>query len=445
LIAAPAAGSVFMGWGGACVGQGNPCTVVLNGDATASADFALVHRLDVSRTGAGGGAVASTPAGIDCGGDCTETYLAGTSVTLTAAAAADSVFTGWGGACVGQGNPCTIALSSDFTVSADFALIHRLDVSRTGAGGGAVASSPAGIDCGTDCTETYLAGTSVTLTATPAAGSVFMGWGSACAGQGNPCTVVLNGDVAVSADFARLYRLDVARTGAGGGSVSSTPAGIDCGADCTETYLAGTSVTLTATPAAGSAFTGWGGACSGQGNTCTVAMSGDQGVTAEFTPLFVLSVGRTGAGAGSIGSSPAGIACGADCSETYLAGTSVTLTATPNAGSVFVSWDGACAGQASTCVVAMAGPRSANARFEPAVTLTVSLVGQGGGSVTSQPPGIACGVDCSQVYARNTVVLLTATPDPDSRFVRWEGACGGTAPTCTLTLNGNKSVKARFR
>jgi hypothetical protein len=54
-------------------------------------------------------------------------------------------------------------------------------------------------------------------------------------------------------------------------------------------------------------------------------------------------------------------------------------------------------------------------------------------------------VDCSQVYARNTVVLLTATPDPDSRFVRWEGACGGTAPTCTLTLNGNKSVKARFR
>jgi len=75
-------------------------------------------------------------------------------------------------------------------------------VSRAGAGGGAVASSPAGIDCGADCSETYGRDTAVTLTATPAAGSAFASWGGACAGQGNPCTVTIDADKTVAAVFA---------------------------------------------------------------------------------------------------------------------------------------------------------------------------------------------------------------------------------------------------
>jgi hypothetical protein len=93
----------------------------------------------------------------------------------------------------------------------------------------------------------------------------------------------------------------------------------------------------------------------------------------------------------------------------------------------------------------MDGPQSTNARFEPAVTLTVTRGGSGTGTVTSLPAGITCGTDCSEVYARGTVVRLTATPSPWSRFKRWEGACTGSATTCTVTMDASKLVRATFR
>lgn len=75
--------------------------------------------------------------------------------------------------------------------------------------------------------------------------------------------------------------LTVTKAGTGTGTVTSSPAGIDCGSDCTESYATGTSVTLTATPSAGSVFAGWSGACTGTG-TCTVAMTEARSVTATF-------------------------------------------------------------------------------------------------------------------------------------------------------------------
>jgi subtilase family serine protease len=76
--------------------------------------------------------------------------------------------------------------------------------------------------------------------------------------------------------------LTVTTSGNGAGTVSSNPAGIDCGSICSHSYTAGTSVTLTATPASGSVFSGWSGACSGTG-TCGVTMSQARSVTATFS------------------------------------------------------------------------------------------------------------------------------------------------------------------
>jgi subtilisin family serine protease len=239
------------------------------------------------------------------------------------------------------------------------------------------------------------------------------------------------------------FTLTVTLTGSAGGVVTSTPAGIDCGSDCTEPYPGGTTVTLSATPAAGHAFGGWSGACAGQGDPCTVTMSADQQVSASFVSLFTLTVAT--AGSGAVTSSPAGISCGADCSESYVSGTAVTLTATPAAGYAFGGWSGACAGQGNPCTVAMTADQVVAATFRVAVTLNVTLQGGGTGTVTSSPAGISCGADCSQVYATGTTVTLTATPAAGSLFHGWGGACSGQPATCVVTVNGNASVSAKFR
>lgn len=77
------------------------------------------------------------------------------------------------------------------------------------------------------------------------------------------------------------FPLAVTKSGVGTGSVTSSPAGIDCGADCNENYPPGSVVTLTATPSIESRFNAWGGACAGSG-ACVVTMDAATSVSADF-------------------------------------------------------------------------------------------------------------------------------------------------------------------
>ncbi len=77
------------------------------------------------------------------------------------------------------------------------------------------------------------------------------------------------------------YTLTVTKSGTGSGTVTSNPAGINCGTTCSTSYTSGTSVTLTASPASGSTFAGWSGACSGTG-ACTISMTQARNVIATF-------------------------------------------------------------------------------------------------------------------------------------------------------------------
>lgn len=77
--------------------------------------------------------------------------------------------------------------------------------------------------------------------------------------------------------------------------------------------------------------------------------------------------------------------------------------------------------------------------------LSVQKSGTGSGTVASSPAGIDCGSNCSAEYAEGTVVQLTATPDANSTFAGWSGACTGTQLTCNVTVDTAKSVVARFQ
>jgi hypothetical protein len=261
-------------------------TVTDNAARTWTAVAPVNHTLTVSTTGSG--SVASTPAGISCPGTCAASFVEGTSVSLTPTPAPGFQFTGWGGACSGSA-ACVVVLNADASVSATFTAVvpvnHTLSVSTTGSG--SVTSSPSGITCPGTCSASFGEGTSVTLTATPASGFELTGWGGACSGTG-ACVVALNTDVSVSATFTAIppppvnHTLSVSTTGSG--SVTSSPSGISCPGTCATSFLEGTSVTLTPTPASGFAFTSWGGSCEGSG-ACVVALNADASVSATFTAI----------------------------------------------------------------------------------------------------------------------------------------------------------------
>src|SRR5581483_2542702 len=285
LSANPAPGSAFAGWsGGGCSGTGT-CQVTLESDQTVTASFVALRTLTVQKQGSGQGTVTSSPQGISCGSTCSAQFAQGTQVTLSANPAPGSAFAGWsGGGCSGTGT-CQVTLNSDQTVSASFVPARTLQVQKQGSGQGTVTSSPGGINCGSQCSAQFADGTQVTLTANPAPGSAFAGWsGGGCSGTGS-CPVTLNSDQTVTASFVALRTLTVQEQGSGQGTVTSSPAGINCGSSCSAPFDQGTQVTLTAKPASGSVFTGWsGGGCSGTG-TCQVQLNTDKTVTASFAKL----------------------------------------------------------------------------------------------------------------------------------------------------------------
>ena len=255
--------------------------------------------------------------------------------------------------------------------------------------------------------------------------------GYQCSGVPSVCTPV-------------TYALTVTKSGAGAGTVTSTPAGINCGSDCNESYSSGTLVTLAAAPASGSTFAGWSGACSGTGG-CTVTMNAAKTVTATFTlNSYTLTTARAGSGSGAVTSSPAGISCGATCAALYNHGTMVALTASPGAGSTFTGWNGGGCTGTGGCTVTMTNATTVTATFTlNSYILTVSKSGAGTGTVTSNPAGINCGVDCTEPYNHGTTVTLTAAPAGGSTFAGWSGACSGTG-SCNVSMTSAASVTASF-
>lgn len=396
--------------------------------------------LTVTTAGTGTGLVTSNPAGLNCGTTCTLTVTSGTVVTLTASPASGNTLTSWGGACATATATCAVTASANQAVTATFnasTANPALTITPNGTGGGTITCN------GGACNATYPWGTSVTVAGVANANSSFTGWsGGGCTGTAD-CTVLLWADTQLTATFNLLpvtAQLSVSKAGSGAGTVTSAPAGIDCGATCSANYAGGTVVTLTAAPAAGSTFAGWsGGGCTGTGS-CDVTLTTNTTVTATFStvpPIVTLTNTTGGTGTGTV-------ACnGGVCNPSYPSGTVLTIVATPASTSLFAGWGGDCAasGAATTCSLTITANSTVSATF----TLpTLSVVLAGTGSVTSSPAGINCGTTCTASLNKGTSVTLTATPGAGQTLSGWSGGgCAGTG-ICVVTLTDNVTVTATF-
>jgi hypothetical protein len=292
LSATPDPGSLAPTWSGCDSVAEGKCTVAMGADRSVTATFPLAsHQLTVSKSGAGAASstISSAPAGIECGGTCSASYLHGTIVTLTATPGPHVEAAQWTGCGSISEGKCKVTMAEAKAVSATFDLqpgyaFYPVSISKAGTGQGTVVGSVGSILCGSACQAQLLTGTTLTLTATPAQGSVFAHWsGGGCKGAG-PCTTVVKGEKKIKAIFTAVgtRTLTVTRAGSGQGTVKGKVAGINCAPTCTSQVPVGKTVTLSAKAQSGSTFAGWSGACTGT-KSCKVKLTEAKSVTATFS------------------------------------------------------------------------------------------------------------------------------------------------------------------
>jgi uncharacterized repeat protein (TIGR02543 family) len=213
-------------------------------------------------------------------------YPAGTSVTITSVPNTGYTFANWtdlaSGAVVSSSPNFTFALTANRTLVANFLLNnYTLTVNAVN---GTVSKAPD--------QATYNHGSNVVLTATPAAGYVFSSWTGDATGTTNPLTVNMTSNKNITANFTAIpvnsYTLTVNAVNGSVAKVADQP-----------TYTSGSTVVLTATPAAGYTFSSWSGDATGSVNPLTVTMNANKNITANFTPLA--AVGPTAVNLGTAG------------------------------------------------------------------------------------------------------------------------------------------------
>ncbi|MBM2822917.1 MAG: hypothetical protein HW413_1663 [Thermoleophilia bacterium] len=247
--------------------------------------------------------------------------------------------------------------------------------------------------------------------------------------------------------------LAVERVGDGSGTVAGAGGAINCGSACRADLEAGDTVTLTAVADGGSVFDRWKDVdCEGDEveASCTVTLNDDRVVRAVFNPKApedrTLSLVFSGGGSGLV--SGTDISCRTDCDEPFEAGSTITLTAEADDGSVFDRWDGADCEVEASCTVTLDDDTALVVVFEEEVTkLTVVLPGEGSGSV-SGVEGIDCPDDCDEPFEAGSTVTLKAEADEGFVFDQWDGVeCekeGQDEEFCTVTVNGKTTAVAFF-
>jgi hypothetical protein len=225
---------------------------------------------------------------------------------------------------------------------------------------------------------------------------------------------------------------------------------INCGTRCSAEYEEGAEVELVAHSAEGAVFTEWsGGDCDeSTSRFCTVTMDENETVKAEYASAVTLTVENPGGGRVQTTGGHA-INCGTRCSADYEVGASPELVAQPSSGFQFKEWEGGDCDESTSrfCSLSMSGSQTTKAVFAATVSLTVEKEGSGRVQ-TLENHAINCGTRCVAFYeaAAEPDVELVAQAAEGGTFVEWtSGPCAGeTSRFCTVTMDGNKTAKAKF-
>jgi hypothetical protein len=298
------------------------------------------------------------------------------------------------------------------------------------------------------CPVSVPEGSSLELTAVPAAGSDFTAWSGCTSTNGAVCTLTgITTATTVTATFALSNaNLVVIKDGNGAGTVTGTwqGGGLDCGATCSAVVPAGTQVSFTATPGEGSTVR-WADPCTGTGPCMVTTTTQGTTVKATFTLNKVpLTISRTGSGSVS---GTGGISCAAaSCAVMVDHGTSVTLQATPAADHEFSAWTGCTTTSGTSCTLStIKAATEAKVTFVPK-KVSVTLQRSGRGRITSADGSVNCTMDsCTVMVNAGAQLVLNAVAETDSEFKSWSGCSGASGATCTLaSVTAPVTVGATF-
>ena len=344
--------------------------------------------ISIQNAGGSSGILTSSPILLNCLVSCSANFPAGTVVTLIASPNPGSVVSNWSGCQQSSGNSCTVTIISDRAVSLSYSTPQLTELPAPSLGGVHVFGSgstlaasfswsqvahnsgyrllvatqqgmlPTNLNSGScpSCLVDQILGTNVasfqTMQGFLKDGMAYSWEVHARAAQPySPGTWSAIGSFTTSQSPGEV---DVTSLGIGSGTVTSSPAGINCPGTCSAVFAPNTVVTLSQSAGQGSTFQGWGGACGGTAS-CAVTATGVQPVYANFgrPSAYQLSIGVSGKG--KVTSADGKIQCtnvGGICSAVYANGTQVTLNATPGSSYQFSGWATACSGTGS-CQVAM--------------------------------------------------------------------------------------------
>ena len=355
-------------------------------------------------------------------------YAQGSTVTLTATAAAGYIFTGWSGDQTGNDNPASILMDGNKNIAATFEQRNYSLTVITDSTAGAIVQPDGTISVG------HGVQTAISVDSIPE-GSSFDGWeiiSGSSVSIANPfsqsTTVKLeSGNATVRANFTNVthsVRIDIT----GEGTVGKTPD--------LENYPKNSVVTLTALPAEGHHFVRWTGDVTGTANPADLLMNGEKGLRATFQKsTYQLTVSTDGTAGSAV--NPAGTV-----TVDHGAQTSISVSQVPG-GFVFDGWE-VTAGSSvfiadpsslSTFVKLESGDGTVQANFASA-SHSISIATVGEGSVAKMPD--------QAEYPHKSMLTLTATPENGYYFVGWTGDLVGENNPVDVLMDENKDIIASF-